>query len=99
MLVILVHAEMDIAAFWRIFGGIVEQVGEDLRETHAVGLNVDFLVAELDFDAIHPAFSYAQNRDGCPAWLADDSAGSRPDGASPEGAVRHRSEPRPQRSC
>jgi hypothetical protein len=27
---------------------------------------------DLAFEAIHPPFSYHENADGCPAWLADD---------------------------
>ncbi len=53
------------------FGGLKVRLPELMKrsELSYAGDNLSF---DLAFDAIHEPFSYHDNPDGCPSWLADD---------------------------
>lgn len=55
---------------WQV-NGLRVQLGKPLQ-TVSVFYQSDNIDIEYHFDAIHPAYSYASHKDGCPQWIAND---------------------------
>ena len=49
--------ELDLAAVVRVLRRVVEQVAEDLREPHRIGVELERLAAEIDRQSVVPAAS------------------------------------------
>jgi len=55
---------------WKV-SGIQMRLGTPLR-TARVGYESDRLSYDIEFDALHPAYSYDSHPDGCPKYFADN---------------------------